>query len=267
MTMKDDPRLISLGFTEERFPVGVHVCQIFSDDEERQDSLMKFLLSGLQSGERTSCFSDKTTEHAIAELFRLHGISFDEITASGPFMLEGSRDIYLQDNRFDPERMLGVMTRYYEDSVRQGYPAARVIGEMPPEVQQVPDGSRLLEYESKVSVLLRTHPVTAVCKYDAFYENISDCIFIIDVTLDRRFKYVSFNPAEERAVGMTTDQVMNRFVDDLFSRDIAETVSSRYQECVEKRTATHYEEVLDFPTGEKSFLTSLVPLEDLDGRI
>jgi hypothetical protein len=167
MTMKDDPRLISLGFTEERFPEGVHVCQIFSDDEERQDSLMRFILSGLQSGERTSCFSDKTTEPVIAEFFRIHGISFDEITASGAFMLAGSRDIYFQDNRFDPERMLDVMTRYYEDSVRQGYPAARVIGEMTPEIQQVPDGSRLLEYESKVSLLLRTHPVTAVCQYDA----------------------------------------------------------------------------------------------------
>jgi hypothetical protein len=165
--MKEDHRLISLGFTEERFPAGVHICQIFSDDDERQDSLMKFLLSGLQSGERTSCFSDKTIEPVIAEFLRIHGISFDEVTASGSLMLAGSRDIYFQDNRFDPERMLGVMARYYEDSVRQGYPDARVIGEMTPEVQQVPNGSRLLEYESKISLLLRTHPVTAVCQYDA----------------------------------------------------------------------------------------------------
>ncbi|MCX6904605.1 MAG: polysaccharide lyase family protein, partial [Verrucomicrobia bacterium] len=41
----DDARTISLGFTEERFPAGIHVCQIFQDDAERQDSLLRFLLA------------------------------------------------------------------------------------------------------------------------------------------------------------------------------------------------------------------------------
>ena len=48
-----------------------------------------------------------------------------------------------------------------------GFNGGRVIGEMTPEVQQVPGGERLLEYESRVSLLLRTHPVTSVCQYDA----------------------------------------------------------------------------------------------------
>ena len=38
---------------------------------------------------------------------------------------------------------------------------------MSPEVQNVEGGNRLLEYESRVSLLLREHPVTAVCQYDA----------------------------------------------------------------------------------------------------
>jgi hypothetical protein len=167
MIMKRDHRMISLGFTEERFPAGTHICQVFTDDNEREDSLLKFLLSGLQSGERASCFSDKTTEPIISEYLGSHGISFGDVRASGAFTLAGVRDIYFQDNRFDPERMLDVLTKFHDESVHQGYPAARVIGEMTPEIQHVPNGSRLLEYESKVSLLLRTHPVTAVCQYDA----------------------------------------------------------------------------------------------------
>jgi hypothetical protein len=165
--MEHDHRTISLGFTEERFPAGTHICQIFADDDERRDSLLKFLLSGLQAGERTSCFSDKTTEAIIAEFLGSQGISCEEVRASGAFTLATTRDIYFQDNRFNPERMLGVLSQYYEDSIHQGYPAARVIGEMTAEVQDVLGGSRLLEYESKVSLLLRTHPVTSVCQYDA----------------------------------------------------------------------------------------------------
>ena len=49
---------------------------------------------------------------------------------------------------------------------------------MIPEVQSVPGGDRLLEYESRVSMLLRDHPVTAVCQYDA---NEFDGATIIDV--------------------------------------------------------------------------------------
>jgi hypothetical protein len=158
---------ISLGFTQELFPAGVHVCQIFQDDDERQTALLGFLLSGLQAGERTSCFSDKATEPVVSEFLGRHGISCEEAKASGAFVLAPTREVYFQNDRFDPERMLGVLTKYHEDSVREGYPAARVIGEMTPTVQHVPGGSRLLEYESRVSLLLREHPVTAVCQYDA----------------------------------------------------------------------------------------------------
>lgn len=160
-------RTSPLGFGGQQFPPGVHVCQIFSDDDERQESLLKFILSGIQSKERTSCFSDKTPEQAIGEFLGNHGISCKAARDSGALTLAGARDVYFENGRFDPERMLRALRAYHEDAVTQGYPAARVIGEMTPEVQQVPGGDRLLEYEARVSLLLRDHPVTAVCQYDA----------------------------------------------------------------------------------------------------
>ena len=163
----DGARTISLGFAEERFPAGIHVCQIFQDDDERQDSLLRFLLAGLQAGERTSCFSDRATESIVSEFLGRHGVFCEQAKASGVLTLAGTGEIYFQDGCFDPERMLRLLAQYHEDSVEQGYPAARVIGEMSAAVQLTPGGERLLEYESKVSLLLREHPVTAVCQYDA----------------------------------------------------------------------------------------------------
>lgn len=158
---------ISLGFTKQLFPPGVHICQIFSNDEERQESLLKFILSGLQSKERTSCFSDNATEQAIGEFLGNYGVSHNDAIDSGALTLAGTKDIYFENESFDPDRMIRLLTAYYNDSVTLGYPAARVIGEMTPDVQHVSGGNRLLEYESKVSMLLRDHPVTAVCQYDA----------------------------------------------------------------------------------------------------
>jgi hypothetical protein len=165
--MTQSHQTISLGFTPQPFSPGVHICQIYGDDNERQEALLKFLLSGLQSGERTSCFSEKVTETQISAYLTKYGFSLQEVRDSGAFTLAGTQEIYFQNGCFDPERMLDVLRQYYDDSVAQGYSAARVIGEMAPEVQHIPGGARLLEYESRVSLLLRDHPVTAVCQYDA----------------------------------------------------------------------------------------------------
>ena len=161
------PRSISLGFAAEQFPPGVHICQVFSDDSEREDALVRFLQSGLEAGERTSCFTDRETPESIRDKLAERGLSFDRSTTSGALTFAPTAEIYFKDGRFDPDRMIELLTRYHEDGRAAGYPAMRVIGEMTPAVQHIPGGSRLLEYESRVSLLLRTHPVSCVCQYDA----------------------------------------------------------------------------------------------------
>lgn len=165
--MKTPRPLVNLGFTEERFPAGVHICQIFSEDDEREDALYRYLLSGIDSRERTACFSDKVTPPEVEGFLARHGKSYMDLCTDGALTLAATEEVYFKDNRFDPDRMVEVLTRYHEESRQGGYPAARVIGEMSPAVRHVSGGSRLLEYESKVSLLLRTHPVTCVCQYDA----------------------------------------------------------------------------------------------------
>ena len=165
--MCDDHKTISLGFTEQQFPPGIHVCQIFSDDDERQESVLKFLLSGLLEGERTSCFSEKVTAKILQEFLDSSGVSYDETVKSGACTLSGTHDVYLQGGRFDPKRSLNLLKQYYIDSIDQGYEAARVIGEMPLEVQHTQGGEGLMEYESRVSLLLQEYPLTTVCQYSA----------------------------------------------------------------------------------------------------
>ena len=46
------------------------------------------------------------------------------------------------------------------------------------EIKSVEGGNRLLEYESKVTMLLREHPITAVCQYNS---NSFDGATIMDV--------------------------------------------------------------------------------------
>jgi hypothetical protein len=158
---------ISLGFTDQRFEPGTHICQIYSDDAEREEVLLKFLLSGLLAGECVSCFSEHLPQIQLATYLADHRLSCAEVETSGQLSLAGTRDIYFSGNRFDPERMLTLLREYYRSSVTQGFSASRVIGEMTAEIAHVAGGHRLLEYEAKVSLLQKEYPVTTVCQYDA----------------------------------------------------------------------------------------------------
>jgi len=176
--MSNQPPLCPLGFTDQLFPAGSHICQIYSDDEERQDSLLGFLESGLNNGEKAACFSSKTGDATLAAYLEEHGLSLQKLTASKALTKAGTSEVYLSNGRFEPERMLGVLRQFYLDSVREGFTAARVIGEMIPEVLSLHGGNRLMEYESRVSLLMRECPVTCVCQYNA---NVFDGATIMQV--------------------------------------------------------------------------------------
>lgn len=165
--MENSAKKISLGFTKQQFERGVHICQIFSDDEERHNALINFIVSGLQTGENTACFTENETESTLSEYFKSKGISYKEVLNSGEFSLSKTAEVYFEGGKFEPERMLKLLQEFYENSKKQNKTGARVIGEMTPEVAHVKGGSRLLEYESKISILLKKSPVNAVCQYDA----------------------------------------------------------------------------------------------------
>ena len=165
--MSTHPPLVSLGFTDEQFPPGTHICQIYSDDKERDQSLNQYILSGLESGEHTACFSDSLDQEKFSEYLESHGISMVESKNSGALTLSATRDIYFENDTFDPNRMLDLLKDFDGNAKKAGCSACRVIGEMTPEIKNIEGGNRLLEYESKVSLLLESHPVTAVCQYDA----------------------------------------------------------------------------------------------------
>jgi hypothetical protein len=165
--MKNNHEKISLGFTEEKFEQGVHICQIYGDDEERHNALINYIISGLHDKENTICFTENETEMTLARFFEQNGVSYKETIKSGEFNLSKTSEVYFEGDRFEPDRMLERLRVFYETSARQNRSGARVIGEMLSEISTIHGGERLLEYESKVSLLIKRYPVTTVCQYDA----------------------------------------------------------------------------------------------------
>lgn len=157
----------NLGFTDKKIPVGTHMCLVFTEEKERVDSLLKFILSGLNANERVACFTEQMSESFLSSYLKDNHISYDECKKELRLTVAGTSQVYFENGEFNPDRMLSVLSNFYKESLEKGFNASRVIGEMVPEVEKIKGGDRLLEYESRVTLQLRDEPVTAVCQYDA----------------------------------------------------------------------------------------------------
>jgi hypothetical protein len=160
-------RMINLGFTEEAFPAGTHMCYIYADDHEHKEIVSKFVESAVPEQESVSYFADVlSAEDLPAHLARL-GIRLPQERAAGHFESDLAHRVYCPDGTFVPQRMLDRTRKLYLESVRAGYSGARETGEMTWALKGLPGSERLIEYESGLNAVVRECPVTLACQYDA----------------------------------------------------------------------------------------------------
>ena len=104
-------------------------------------------------------------------------------------------------------------------------------------------------------------------QYKEVFDNISVCMFLIDVTLDGRFKFVGFNRAEEEAIGLSNAEVSGRFVEDVFGKELANKLTADYRRCLEAGRPIKYDSELNLPRGRRYFHSNLIPLRNDAGVI
>jgi hypothetical protein len=165
-TLQSRP-MISLGFDAEPYPMGTHMCFIFNDEDERRRVMSKYIQSGLDTREQVGYFVDTMSPEDLKIWLREHGVTLPaELDGQQYSIVEADRT-YCPDGTFDVDRMIETVAEAHFRSIREGYAGARVTGEMTWAKGGLPGSENLAEYESRVNVLVRTVPTTAVCQYDA----------------------------------------------------------------------------------------------------
>ena len=165
--MCKDPIKINMGFADEQFPAGIHMCMIYNSEKERQKIISKYLEAGLSTGEKVAYFAAEMSPEQIREWLVEMGIKIHDFEKTGSFKVTSAAETYYPTGRFEPEEMLNNLKRFYETAKDEHYPASRVTGEMVWALKGVPGSDRLMEYESKLNDLLAEYPVAAMCQYDA----------------------------------------------------------------------------------------------------
>ncbi|MGD9579230.1 MAG: MEDS domain-containing protein [Syntrophorhabdus sp.] len=158
---------VPMGFTGEEFPPGMHICYIYTNEEERKWIIFRFLESGLLKGEKVSYFIDTETPDKMKEQQTALGI--DELYQEYReiFTLASTRETYYPTGTFVPDDMLFWLSEFYTRSVEEGYTGTRASGEMSWAIRGIPGSSRLMEYEARLNSTFMKYPITGICQYDS----------------------------------------------------------------------------------------------------
>ncbi len=95
------------------------------------------------------------------------------------------------------------------------------------------------------------------------FKNIAHSVFIVEVKPDGTFCFKDFNKTFLFYTQKSREQLQNKNIEDVFSKEIADHLSLRYQKCLIVGKQITYEEEINFKKkGTKHFLTSLTPIKN-----
>jgi hypothetical protein len=142
-----------------------HVCAFFNSDEEEYRVLLPFIKEGFELGDKAVHVvnPDQHQDH----LRRLAAAGIDPAAAqrSGQFELRTNTEAYLQDGRFDQDRMLEAFEQLASGNAQGRFPLSRICCRMDWAVEDRSHIDDLIEFESRVNDVWRRHDDAVICTY------------------------------------------------------------------------------------------------------
>jgi hypothetical protein len=164
--MSASERHVCLGFTDEPYPAGTHICYLYNGDEERRQILPLYAREALRAREAFNYVADVPSR---AELPRaLEALDLAAAVRERPGQMEAviTAEGYYPTGHFSPEEMLARLREAWAQCQAQGLSGARFAGEMSWALRGIPGAERILECESRINELVKEAPMTIMCQYD-----------------------------------------------------------------------------------------------------
>ncbi|PCH60377.1 MAG: hypothetical protein COC19_06020 [SAR86 cluster bacterium] len=165
--MKNNPRMIKLGACDELFPEGTHMCLIYDNDEERRESISKFIKDGLCAGERVGFYFDTINPGEVHDWIDDLDVKSGQVTPQEGLEILDAVSCYCPEGHFDPDDFLERMGDFCPSSLEAGFSGSRVTGEMTWSLRGLPGSERIAEYESRFDKISIEQRPSAICQYDA----------------------------------------------------------------------------------------------------
>ena len=104
-------------------------------------------------------------------------------------------------------------------------------------------------------------------RYREAFEHSSDCLYLLEVTEDRRFRYLKVNSAFERSFNSSRIQMIGRYIGESSTAETTRKVLAQLTRCLTRGEKIEWEDELELPVGTVVAHSTLIPVRDDEGRI
>ena len=143
---------------------GVHACLLYETATERFDNLVGLVRDGIAAGERVLNVDDDAGQVLLDRLGQ-GGIDGRAAVDRGALVLRSSREVYLPDGVFDPERVRQTFLTARLEAIASGFRGHRSAADVPADVGTDANLDTWIRYEASFDESLAGHGIV-VCLYD-----------------------------------------------------------------------------------------------------
>ncbi len=149
-----------------QFRHGDHTCVFYRTEDALREILTPFVADGLRRGERCFCAEKSHIARRLVFDLRFLGIDTDEALRRGALEIHTEDDVYLPNNKFEPQFMMNMLLRSMDDALHKGFAAFRSAGELSWAVRGIDRCDQLIDYEKIVDECFPGKPAIGLCQYD-----------------------------------------------------------------------------------------------------
>ncbi len=101
-------------------------------------------------------------------------------------------------------------------------------------------------------------------EYEKVFNGTLDAMFLVSVLENGDFHYVRNNLAHQNKTGISLEQIVNKTPQELLGNELGDMICEKYKACVATRKSITFEEFLNTPNGDFTWLTKLTPIVEED---
>ena len=144
-----------------------HVCAFFRDKEETFRVLLPFIVEGLERREKAIHIVSANNIDLHLGHLAAGGVDVDAVLASGQLQIVEWNQSYFHGGEFEEGAALRVIDQLLTGAHEQGYPRARLLGDMDWVLENRLGTENCASFEAQLNDLVIHHPEdVVVCAYD-----------------------------------------------------------------------------------------------------
>ena len=98
-----------------------HLCLIYEARSEQFDSVVPFILIGLENGEKCIYIADDNTADEVLNAMRSGGIDVESALNKGALVIASKKETYLRQGYFDPDEMIRFLKESTDSAKKEGF--------------------------------------------------------------------------------------------------------------------------------------------------